>query len=46
MINGEALGNGTGKKLKEAEQLAAKMALLYLEDRNKNSANEAESEKL
>ncbi len=44
MINGQAFGNGTGKKLKEAEQLAAKMALLYLEDTNKDSANEAESE--
>ena len=41
-INGEPLGNGIGKKLKEAEQLAAKMALSYLEDKNKNSVKETE----
>lgn len=39
-INGEILGSGSGKKLKEAEQMAAKMALSYLE--NKNSVEETE----
>ena len=43
-INGESLGIGIGKKLKEAEQSAAKMALSYLEDKNKNSVKETELE--
>ncbi len=43
-INGESLGSGSGKKLKEAEQSAAKMALLQLEDKNKNSVRETETD--
>jgi len=45
MISGESFGKGSGKKLKEAEQQAAEMALSNLVDRNENSAFEAESEK-
>lgn len=43
-INGESLGSGSGKKLKEAEQVAAKMALSQLEEQNKNSVSETETE--
>ncbi len=43
-INGESLGSGSGKKLKEAEQSAAKMALSQLEDKNKNSVSETEAD--
>lgn len=42
IINGESLGSGSGKKLKEAEQSAARMALSYLDDKNKNSVKETE----
>ena len=41
-INGESLGSGLGKKLKEAEQSSAKMALSNLIDNNKNSVRETE----
>jgi len=43
-INGKSLGSGSGKKLKEAEQSAAKMALSQLQDENKNSVEETETD--
>ena len=44
IIEGESLGSGSGKRLKEAEQSAARMALSYLENKNKNSVNATEKD--
>ena len=44
ILNEESLGNGTGKKLKEAEQKAAEKALQYFDNLNEKSALEADSE--
>lgn len=45
VIDGKSHGNGSGKKLKEAEQSAAKMALDYLEDKNENSVRATETDR-
>jgi len=44
LLNAESLGRGSGKRLKEAEQMAAEKALQYFENLNNKSAVKADSE--